>query len=125
MKPLLVSITALVFALSNISLEKDMVSDIYNCDFNVTQDDNYYDQNLHFKSEDLFYIDCVSCHGGKGEGGNKVQLAENFDPNLVVHQENHPQFLENLQTFLETHDDDEAAEKYVDHQKVVDFVSQF
>ncbi len=72
------------------------------------------------------FITCESCHGDLDTYPASVglELMSSFDESLIVHQENSPQFVEGLETFVETHDESQAQAKYVDRQKIMDLIAE-
>ena len=62
-------------------------------------------------------FECIDCHG--------IRDLHNMTPDasLIVHQPNNPQFINGLVLFLSEHNEEEAAIKLVDYQRVIDIVS--
>ncbi len=127
MKPIIISIFALVFSLSSTTLTTNLGTNVQKTDMNISQDQSYFIHDQSFIGKELVGPGCTACHMEYSVDGKSAAayLNENYDGELIVHQEDDLEFVESLESFLEDHTKDEAADKYVDYQKVVVFLNGF
>ncbi len=122
MKFLLVSISMLFSSLILVNIQDDHSSEYFSKSTNSVS-------NLTAIVDIKQLPSCQSCHGDEGEPAYSPALNnylnENFNPNLVIHQVTNPLFVEGLETFVVTHDDDEAWAKYVDRQKIIEQITEY
>ncbi len=132
MKILIVSFTMFISSLIMINIHPKPIDQNIDKpqDYRVVQDISYLNQKLTISNEEIISDRCDSCHGGIEEyysNGSDFfeELNNNYDPSLTVHQENHASYISSLESFIDTHTEDEAAEKNVDLQKVIIFLEGF
>jgi len=127
MKPILISIFALVLSLSSTVIENTQVVNVSIDELNISQDQSYLTHDQSFIGEELVGPGCTACHMEYSVDGKSsaFYLNENYDGELIVHNDEDPEFVSSLESFLEDHTEDEAADKYVDYQKVVVFLDGF
>ena len=127
MKPILLTISVLIFSLANTSLEIAKSTKIEDPNFVSEQYRVYTNQDIHFTSKEIILAGCTSCHMAYSPNGRPLtnMLNENFDIDLMVHKISDPKYLEGLEDFLATHNEEEAEAKYVDYQKVEEYLANY
>lgn len=78
--------------------------------------------SLTMEMDDPEPMGCIDCHSSSDLHNMHWDPESNFNGNLVVHQPQNSQFIEGLELFMATHSDEEAFAKFVDKQKVADFI---
>ena len=127
MKPVLITISVLIFTLANTTIEIANSNKIKSNNFTIVQDGVYLNQDLNFTSEEIISSGCSSCHMQYSVDGKSMMkiLIKNFDAKLLVHKENDPRYLKGLGDFIASHNKEEAAAKYVDYNRVVDYIANY
>jgi len=127
MKPILFTITVLVFSLANTTIQITNSNNDLGNNFTTIENSIYLNQNLIITNEEIISSGCSSCHMQYALDGKSLVnvLNENFDADLLVHKSSHPKYIKSLKEFLATHSEETAANKYVDYKKLVDYLAKY